>query len=115
MVAGWTEQVSDLDARLDRVMRDPTAQPRRDVEELERRLDRATREKVVREQRNILNYESRLTALGPMHVLDRGFSFVQAESGSDIGTATEALEHDTVTIHFADGSVRVNIIERVGK
>ena len=115
VVAGWTEQVSDLDARLDRVMRDPTAQPRRDVEQLERRLFTYITSYLHGEGQSVRALNVHLDALGPNEVLGRGYAIVQQADGQVLSSAMAgtATAGDEVTIRFADGFYKATLTERV--
>jgi exodeoxyribonuclease VII large subunit len=122
MEAAWKAKVrvaSDhLNAETSRLLRQDAGHRLRLLRErlggLERRLAHSTSAGLQNGRHQLRHFETRLTSLSPLAVLHRGYALVYDEAGGLLRSAESALEGQTITTRFAEGTLTSRVLTKEG-
>ncbi|MCL2203052.1 MAG: exodeoxyribonuclease VII large subunit [Defluviitaleaceae bacterium] len=75
-------------------------------------LSRLTQAHLAHEQQNLAHRENLLEKISPYAAFARGFTFARNENGEAITHAKAVKKGDTLTLQWADGTARVQVLGR---
>ena len=79
--------------------------------EMEQKLSYVMEKKISAKKQQLMMDAQRLKGLSPLEKLSSGYAFVTNEKYERINSIQKVEKEDVLTLHFADGSAKVKVME----